>query len=86
MVKKSKSTGDSKVLNAVSTAQPQHIGIVAHDPYLEPFEDAIRGRHDHVAWKISQLTNQGKETLSDFANGYQYYGLHGIPRGWVFRE
>lgn len=86
MVKKSKSTGDSKVLNAASTAQPQHIGIVAHDPYLEPFEDAIRGRHDHVAWKISQLTNQGKETLSDFANGYQYYGLHRIPRGWVFRE
>lgn len=86
MVKKSKSTGDNKVLNVAPAAQPQHIRIVAHDPYLEPFEDAIRGRHDHVAWKISQLTNQGKETLSDFANGYQYYGLHRIPRGWVFRE
>lgn len=86
MVKKSKSTGDSKVLSAAPTEHPQHIGIVAHDPYLEPFEDAIRGRHDHVAWKISQLTNHGKETLSDFANGYQYYGLHRIPRGWVFRE
>ena len=36
-----------------------HIGIVAHDPYLEPFEDAIRGRHDHAAWKIGQLTQGG---------------------------
>lgn len=86
MVKNSRSTDDAKVLANTKPDRSQHIGIVAHDPYLEPFEDAIRGRHDHAAWKIAQLTNQGKETLSDFANGYQYYGLHRIPRGWVFRE
>jgi 1,4-alpha-glucan branching enzyme len=63
-----------------------HIGIVAHDPYLEPYEDAIRGRHDHAAWKIGQLTQGGKQTLSDFANGYDYYGLHKVRGGWVFRE
>ena len=63
-----------------------HIGIVAHDPYLEPYEDAIRGRHDHAAWKIGQLTQSGKQTLSDFANGYDYYGLHKVRGGWVFRE
>lgn len=63
-----------------------HIGIVAHDPYLEPFEDAIRGRHDHAAWKIGQLTQGGKQTLADFANGYNYYGLHKVRGGWVFRE
>lgn len=86
MVKNSRSTDDAKVLANTKPDRSQHIGIVAHDSYLEPFEDAIRGRHDHAAWKIAQLTNQGKETLSDFANGYQYYGLHRIPRGWVFRE
>lgn len=64
----------------------KHIGIVAHDPYLEPFEDAIKGRHDHAVWKISQLTQNGKLTLSDFANGYDYYGLHKVRGGWVFRE
>ena len=66
--------------------KPEHVGIVKNDPYLEPYEDAIRGRHDHALWKIGQLTQNGKQTLSDFANGYQYYGLHKIPRGWVFRE
>ena len=63
-----------------------HIGIVAHDPYLEPFENAIRGRHDHAAWKIGQLTQGGRQTLSDFASGYGYYGLHKVRGGWVFRE
>ena len=66
---------------------PKHIGIVASDPYLEPYEDAIRGRHEHALWKIGQLTHNGKSTLSDFANGYEYFGLHKIPRGgWIFRE
>ncbi|MGI6243752.1 MAG: alpha amylase C-terminal domain-containing protein [Prevotella sp.] len=69
------------------TSASKHIGIVAHDPYLEPFEDAIRGRHDHALWKLGQLTRNGKMSLSDFANGSVYFGLHKIPRGgWVFRE
>ena len=29
-------------------AQPKHIGIVQRDPWLEPYENAIRGRHDHA--------------------------------------
>ena len=70
-----------------SSPQAKHIGVVAHDSYLEPFEDVIRGRHDHAVWKIGQLTQDGKIALSDFANGHRYYGLHKIPRGgWVFRE
>ena len=68
-------------------ATPKHIGIVASDPYLEPYEDAIRGRHEHELWKIGQLTRNGRQTLSDFADGYKYFGLHKVPRGgWVFRE
>lgn len=68
-------------------ATPKHIGIVASDPYLEPYEAAIRGRHEHALWKIGQLTRNGRQTLSDFADGYKYFGLHKVPRGgWVFRE
>lgn len=64
----------------------KHIGIVAHDQYLEPYEDAIKGRHNHAVWKIDQLTQHGKQSLSDFANGYEYFGLHKVRGGWVFRE
>ena len=43
---------------------PDHIGLVRNDSWLEPFEAAIRGRHDHAVWKINQLTKNGKKTLS----------------------
>ena len=72
--------------SARQKAAPQHIGIVRNDPYLEPYEAAIRGRHEHALWKIGQLTNNGKRSLSDFASGADYFGLHKLKRGWVFRE
>ena len=64
----------------------QHIGLVKKDSWLEPYEDAIKGRHDHALWKLNQLTNNGKQTLSDFASGYLYFGLHRTDKGWVLRE
>ena len=64
----------------------EHIGLVAKDGWLEPYEEAIRGRHEHALWKISQLTQNGKRTLSDFATGHLYFGLHKTGYGWVFRE
>ena len=64
----------------------KHIGLVKNDPYLEPFEDAIRGRHEHAMWKMNELAQNDKRSLSEFANGYAYYGLHRLPKGWVFRE
>lgn len=66
--------------------QPKHIGIVAKDMYLEPYEDAIRGRHEHAVWKLGQMTGNGKKSLADIANGHEYFGLHKMARGWVFRE
>ena len=65
--------------------EPQHIGLVRDDSWLEPFEQAIRGRHDHALWKIGQLTKNGKKKLSDFASGHLYFGLHKLAKGWVFR-
>ena len=70
----------------VKAAAPKHIGLVKNDPYLADFEPAIVGRHEHALWKLGQLTRNGKITLSDFANGYDYFGLHKTEKGWVFRE
>ena len=67
-------------------ASVKHIGIVKNDPWLEPFEGAIVGRHEHALYKLNQLTNGGKQSLSDFASGYLYFGLHKTARGWVLRE
>ena len=65
---------------------PARMGLVKNDVYLEPYEDAIRGRHNHYLWKMKQLTSNGRKSLSDFANGHEYYGLHKLSKGWVFRE
>jgi len=46
------------------SAAPKHIGLVQNDGWLEPFEDAIRGRHEHAVWKINQLTQNGKVSFS----------------------
>lgn len=67
-------------------AENNHIGLVAHDSWLEPYEDAIRGRHDHALWVLNQLTKGGRRSLSDFASGHLYFGLHKTDKGWVFRE
>ena len=40
----------------MATKKVQHIGLVKNDAWLEPFEDAIRGRHEHALWKLNQLT------------------------------
>lgn len=67
--------------------KPQHIGLVKNDSWLEPYEAAICGRHNHAEWMINKLTNGGKQSLSDFASGYLYFGLHRDDKGrWVFRE
>ena len=64
----------------------RQLGIIKRDGYLKPYEFAINGRHEHVQWKKQQLTENGKRSLADFANGYNYFGLHRTARGWTFRE
>ena len=62
------------------------LNIIKHDLWLEPFEEAINGRYRYALGKKSELTNGGKQSLSDFATGYLYFGLHKTGKGWVFRE
>ncbi|KAA6334561.1 hypothetical protein EZS27_017142, partial [termite gut metagenome] len=60
--------------------------VLVNDPWLDSYENAINGRYDHAMYKKSELTNSGKQTLSDFASGYRYFGLHRTGDEWLFRE
>ncbi len=60
------------------------LNIIKNDPWLEPFAKAIEGRHLHAIAKEKELV--GKKSLSEFAGGHLYYGLHFESPEWVFRE
>ena len=62
------------------------LNLIKNDPWLEPYAEAITGRHEYAMYKEAELTNGGKQTLSDFASGYLYFGLHRTDKGWTFRE
>lgn len=63
------------------------LNILRNDPWLEPFAPAIEGRHQDVERKLAELTASTDGSLVDFANAYEYFGLHHLKDGsWVFRE
>jgi 1,4-alpha-glucan branching enzyme len=59
--------------------------IVQEDPWLEPYSDVIQRRYEAARSKIDQIIKVSG-SLSDFAAGYLYYGLHKTDKNWVFRE
>ena len=65
--------------------QEDTLELIKGDKWLQPYSKAITGRHSHALNKIKELTN-GKQSLSDFASGYLYFGLHHNNSGWTFRE
>lgn len=81
-----KKTTTSKAASAKRVCKPKHIGLVKNDLWLEPYEGVIVGRHQHALDKLAEFTQGGKLTLSDFANGYLYFGLHKTAKGWTLRE
>ncbi|MDR2628240.1 MAG: alpha amylase C-terminal domain-containing protein [Dysgonamonadaceae bacterium] len=62
------------------------LNLIRNDAWLKPYQQAIAGRHAHALRKEASLTGNGRLSLSDFASGYLYFGLHTTPQGWVFRE
>lgn len=60
--------------------------IIKDDPWLEPYNDAIEGRHNYAVLREKMLTENGKKTLSDFATGYLYFGLQKSSTEWTIRE
>ena len=59
--------------------------IIEIDGYLAPFEKDIELRRELFRKKKKELLGRGK-SLSDFANGYKYFGIHRNENGWVYRE
>ena len=58
--------------------------FVQNDLWLKPFTKQIAQRETLAVAKEKELTQGG--SLSDFATGYLYFGLHRTSSGWVFRE
>lgn len=67
------------------------LGLLKNDPWLEPFSQAIEGRHKDAIDKETNLLGSKSSdrcrSLIDFANAHKYFGLHREPDGsWIFRE
>lgn len=60
--------------------------LIQNDPWLKPYEKAIVGRYEYVEAKSKELTHNNSISLSEFASGHLWYGLHKTGNGWVFRE
>ena len=83
MAEKSKTPAKKR---SASTRKPKVLPILKNDPWLEPFADAINGRHNDVI-NVEQRLTQESGSLSEFANAHRYFGLHKYDDGqWVFRE
>jgi len=59
-------------------------GFYTSDPWLKPYTGVINKRISNCLQKEKQLTGNG--SLSDFAMGHYYYGLHRDDNCWVMRE
>ncbi|HET9571946.1 MAG TPA: alpha amylase C-terminal domain-containing protein [Bacteroidales bacterium] len=58
--------------------------LIKDDPWLEPYSEAINGRFRYAVEREAALTKGAP--LTEFANGYNYFGLHKTDTGWAFRE
>ena len=83
---KAASSKKASVKKSAAIAAPKQLRLIRHDEWLQPFAGAIEGRHQHVLDKLAELTNGGKQKLTDFATGYLYFGLHFENKKWVLRE
>ena len=61
------------------------LNLIKNDPWLEPYKTDIEHRFQLSVSKEKELAGKGK-SLSDFADGYLYFGLHKTEQGWVIRE
>ena len=58
--------------------------LMERDPSLNPWAGDIRmhlDRYNERRWRLA-----GDGSLSEFANGYHYFGFHRTDEGWAFRE
>ncbi|MCI5452077.1 alpha amylase C-terminal domain-containing protein [bacterium] len=83
--KEKKSANSKKKATQKKVVVPQ-LRLVKNDQYLADYSQAIEGRHNSAMQKKSELVGNSKKTLSDFATGYLYFGLHKTDDCWILRE
>ena len=66
-------------------ASKKTLKILEIDPYLEPYSEDLNLRMKLFNDKKKELL-KGKSSISDFANGYKYFGFHKTDNGYVYRE
>ena len=54
------------------------------DPWLDPYREIIEARLTYISDREKLFT--GGRTLTDYANGHHWYGLHRTGKGCIFRE
>ena len=59
--------------------------ILKYDKFLKPFEADLELRMQRYEEKRKQLVGESG-SLSDFANGHEYFGFHKTENGWYYRE
>jgi len=59
--------------------------VVESDPYLKPYEEILHRRLSKIVETENHLT-QGKNSLSAFSSGHEFFGFHFRDNEWVFRE
>src|SRR6056297_2595325 len=59
--------------------------LLAADPWLKPFQSALRSRISAIRTAEYTMTG-GRRELADIARGHQYFGLHFADSQWIFRE
>ncbi len=66
-------------------ANVKTLKILEIDPYLSPYKDDLNLRMSLYKQKRKELLKDIKN-ITDFANGYKYFGFHRTKTGWVYRE
>eukprot|EP01132_Coremiostelium_polycephalum_P001427 gene1427-1801_t len=60
--------------------------IISDDPWLEPYANAIRGRHSHFKYLLSQFDEKEGGILK-FSQGYNFFGFNLTPQNdLTYRE
>ena len=58
----------------MTTGGSDPVAVVKSDPYLEPFQSALRHRHAYFQQWLDKI-NKNEGSLDKFSRGYQHFGF-----------
>jgi len=60
-------------------------GLIVVDPWLEPYKRELRLRHERYERMLDHIYAHNS-SLTEFASGHLWFGIHEVKDGWVYRE